>query len=77
MRRCYLHGCAKVNYFALGYIDELSAATRGYITQVCQPTLQQILKGAKEKEAEHARIRRNLWERATHAIDAQLFAEEW
>lgn len=76
MKRCFLHGCARVHYFALGYIDDLSAATRGYVTQVCQPTLQQILKGAKEKEAEHARIRKNLWECATHQIDAQ-FSTEW
>ena len=77
MKRCFLHGCARVHYFALGYIDDLSAATRGYITQVCQPTLQQILKGAsKEKEVEHARIRKNLWECATHRIDAQ-FLTEW
>ena len=75
MLRCYLHGCAKVNYFALGYIDDLAPATRGYIKQVLQPTLQQILKGSKGKEAEHARIRKNLWECATHQIDNQVSAE--
>ena len=76
MLRCYLHGCAKVNYFALGYIDDLAPATRGYIKQVLQPTLQQILKGSKGKEAEHARIRENLWECATHQIGNQ-FSAEW
>lgn len=75
MRREYLHGCAKVNYFALGYIDDLSAATRGYISQVCQPTLQQILKGTKQKAAEHTRIRKNLWDCATHRIGAQFSTE--
>ena len=76
MLRCYLHNCAKVNYFALGYIDDLAPATRGYIKQVLQPTLQQILKGSKGKEAEHARIRENLWECATHQIGNQ-FSAEW
>ena len=65
-----------MNYFALGYIDDLAPATRGYIKQVLQPTLQQILKGSKGKEAEHARIRENLWECATHQIGNQ-FSAEW
>ena len=39
MERRYLHFVARVRFFALGYLEDLKPTTKGYIDQVCQPTL--------------------------------------
>jgi len=76
MERYYMHAVAKVDFFALGYLDDLSPQTMGYINQVCQPTLNQMLKGGDGKRDYHSRVRRELWDKATVQISAGMFSDD-
>lgn len=74
MERYYLHANAQVEWFALGYLDELRPQTAGYINQVCQPTLNQMLKGGGRNREYHAACRRDLWDKAKIKINADMFS---
>ena len=74
MQRYYIHANAKVDWFALGYMDQLRPQTKGYIDQVCQPTIQQVLKGSGNKKTYHQACRADLWDKATIQIRDQINA---
>ena len=69
-----LHANAKVEWFALGYLDRLRGQTKGYLDQVCQPTIQQVLKGSGNKKDYHQACRADLWDKATIQIRGQINA---
>jgi len=75
MQRYHLHANAKVDWFAIGYMDRLRPQTKGYIDQVCQPTVQQVLKGIGSKKDYHRSCREDLWDKATVQISASMFSE--
>ena len=71
----YLHANAKVEFFALGYLDDLREQTMGYINQVCQPTLNQMLKGQGKDKDYHRQCHNDLWDKATVKITPGMISD--